>query len=88
VVEWFDDLAVGIGFKSQEKLVARALHSGRGASRARSVSVGGDELERAMAFDALRSFGTRVFGRRPLIGSPPALERLFIASPVGRRHRS
>ena len=35
------------------------------------------------AFGALRRFGSGVLRRRPLIGSPPALERLFIASPVG-----
>jgi hypothetical protein len=40
-------------------------------------------LERATAFGALRRFGSGVFRRRPLIGSPPVLERLFIASPVG-----
>jgi hypothetical protein len=27
--------------------------------------------------------GSGIFGRRPLVGSPSALERLFIASPVG-----
>jgi hypothetical protein len=42
-----------------------------------------DELERATAFGALWRFGFGAFQRRALIGSPPALERLFIASPVG-----
>jgi hypothetical protein len=40
-------------------------------------------LEAAAAFGALRRFGSGIFRRRALIGSPPALERLFIASPVG-----
>ena len=41
------------------------------------------DLERATAFDALLRFGSGDLRRRPLIGSPPALERLFIASLVG-----
>ena len=36
-----------------------------------------------MDFGALRRFGSGVFRRRPLI-VPPALERLFIASPVAQ----
>jgi hypothetical protein len=43
------------------------------------------KLERTVALGALRS---GVFRRRPLIVSLPALERLFIASTVGRRHRT
>ena len=35
----------------------------------------------AVVFNALRRFGTGVLPRRPLVGSLPALERLFIASP-------
>ena len=51
-------------------------------SRATSVSSPvGDELEPATAFGALRRFGFGVFRRRPLIGPPPVLERLFIACP-------
>jgi hypothetical protein len=38
-------------------------------------------LEPAAAFGALRRFGFGVYRCRALIGSPPALERLFIASP-------
>jgi hypothetical protein len=41
-----------------------------------------------VSFGALLRLGTDVLRRRPLIGSPPALERLFIASTVGSRHRS
>jgi hypothetical protein len=32
------------------------------------------------AFGALLRFGSGAFRRRPLVDSPPALERLFIAS--------
>jgi hypothetical protein len=39
------------------------------------------ELGRAKTFCALRREGFGVLGRRPLIRSPPVLERLFIASP-------
>ena len=42
-----------------------------------------DELRPGTAFGALRRFGSGVFRRRPLIGLPPALERFFIAFPVG-----
>jgi hypothetical protein len=42
-----------------------------------------DELERTRTFSELRRFGSDVFRRRPLIGSPPALERFFIEFPVG-----
>src|SRR5271170_4129549 len=55
-------------------------------SRATSVSLPTeDEMERATAFGALLRFGFGVFRRRPLIASPPALERGFIAYPVGSR---
>jgi hypothetical protein len=40
-------------------------------------------MERATALGELRRVGFGVLGRRPLIGLPPALERLFIAFPVG-----
>ena len=54
-------------------------------SRATSVSSPGgddlDDLERGTALGALLRFGSGVFRRRPLIAAPPALERLFIASP-------
>ena len=33
------------------------------------------------ALGALLRFGSGAFRRRPLVSSPPALERLFIASP-------
>jgi hypothetical protein len=49
-------------------------------SRATSVSpVAGNNLARAWTFGALRRFGPAVFRRCPLIGSPPALDRFFIA---------
>jgi hypothetical protein len=38
-------------------------------------------LKAAGTFGASPRFGSSVFGRRLLIGWPPALERLFIASP-------
>ena len=58
-------------------------------SRATSVSSpGGDDLERGTAFGALRRFGPGVFRRRPSIGSPPVLERLFIATPWAQGYRS
>ena len=41
-------------------------------------------MERDVALGALRRFGPGVFRRGPLIGSPPALERLFIASTIGQ----
>src|SRR6476661_7720197 len=51
-------------------------------SRATSVSLPDrDELAGAPAFAASGCFGFGVFGRRPLIGSPPVLDRFFIASP-------
>ena len=40
-----------------------------------------DDLERGTGLGALLRFGSGVFRRRPLIAAPPALERLFIASP-------
>ena len=53
-------------------------------SRMSSVSsVAGDTLERAWTSCALRRFGSGVLRRRPLIGPPPVLERIFIASTVG-----
>ncbi len=62
------------------------------ASRTTSVSSPAeDELERGTAFGALRRFGPGALRRRPLIVSPPALERRFIASPrrlSGNRSRS
>ena len=51
-------------------------------SRATSVTSGA-ELERGAGFGALPRFGSGAFWRRPLAGLPPALERFFIASPVG-----
>ena len=45
-------------------------------------------MERAWTFGALPRFGSGVLRRRPLIVSLPALERFFIASTVGRRHRT
>ena len=38
-------------------------------------------MERTTSFGVSRLFGTRGLWRHPLIGSPPALERLFIAFP-------
>jgi hypothetical protein len=53
-------------------------------SRTTSVfSVVGDELERATVFGALRRIGFAALRRRPLVSPPLALERLFIATPVG-----
>ena len=53
-------------------------------SRATTLSSAtGDGLERISTFGALRRAGFGVLRRCPLIRSPPALERLFIAFPVG-----
>jgi len=46
----------------------------------------GDELERVTAFGRVQRFGSGVFRRRPLVGSPPALERLSIGSPWALEH--
>ena len=48
----------------------------------------GDGLERSTALGALRRSGLDASRRRPLASSPPALERRFIAFPVGWRHRT
>ena len=47
-----------------------------------SILLVGDDLERGMVFGTLRRFGSGAL-RRPFIGVPPALERLFIAFLVG-----
>ena len=52
-------------------------------SRATSVSSAAGKNWDVYAFGALRRFGSGVFRRRPLVGSPTVLERRFIASPVG-----
>jgi hypothetical protein len=60
-----------------------------GGRRATSVfSIAGEDLEHAWPFGALPRSGSGVLGRRALICSPPALERLFIASPWAEGHRS
>ena len=46
------------------------------------LSTGSGRMGRPF-FGALRRFGSCVFARRALMVLPPALERLFIASPVG-----
>ena len=66
---------------------SRASFSSR-VRLAASPSSAVDELRRGTALGALRRFGSGVLRRRPLIGSLPALERLFIASTVGQRHRT
>jgi hypothetical protein len=58
------------------------------ASRASSSSATGGGLERISTFGALRRVGFGVVDRRPLVRSPPALERLFIASPWAEEHLS
>src|SRR6516225_11816154 len=64
---------------------SRASFSSR-VSRATSISLpAADEPSCATAIGTLRRFGSGVFRRRPLVGSPPALERLFIGSPRALR---
>jgi hypothetical protein len=53
-------------------------------SRATTVSsLLEDDLEWGAVFGALRPSGLGALRRRPLSGSPNALERLFITFPVG-----
>ena len=72
------------------RFFSRARASSRSrVSRATSFSSAtGDGLESISTFAALRRVGFAGLGRRRLIGSPPALERLFIASPYAEGHRS
>ena len=65
---------------------SRASSRSRVSSATSVSSPGGDALERGTAVGASLRFGSGVFRRRPLICSPPALERLFVAFPVGRKH--
>ena len=91
----FSSMLVSTGSRSPGKPLMTRSTSDVAVSRSRaslssrvrrvtSVSLPAvDELERATAFGALRRFRSGVLRRRPLTGSPPALERRFIASPVG-----
>lgn len=49
---------------------------------ATSSSEGDEEMRRGTVFGALRRFGSGVFRRRALTVLPPAIWRLFIASPA------
>src|SRR6516225_7180127 len=71
------DQSAAVAAEAGELTFEGPVSENKRVSRATSVSWRPTaELERAVgAFGALRRFGSGVFGRRPLIGSPPALER-------------
>src|SRR4249919_4002286 len=76
------ELAITLRTSEVAACCSRASFSSR-VRLAASPSSAVDELRRGTALGTLRRLGSDVGRRRSLIGSPPALDRLFIASTVG-----